>query len=135
MEASTGEVPDQRREILLSAMPRTFFYCDCNFRQTSVFFNMKTGLKIFLVLIAALLVLKLMPVILVMGGFSLAGLVVVGGLLVAALGVLVLLGVSVSAAALAVALVVAVALSPIWVPVLAVIGLIFLLKKAKRRMT
>lgn len=97
---------------------------------------MKTGLKIFLVLIAALLVLKLLPVILVMGGFSLAGLVVVvGGLLVAALGVLVLLGVSVSAAVLAVALVVAVALSPIWVPVLAVIGLIFLLKKAKRRMT
>jgi hypothetical protein len=34
-----------------------------------------------------------------------------------------------------VALVVAVALSPIWVPVLAVIGLILLLKKAKRRMT
>jgi hypothetical protein len=96
---------------------------------------MKTGLKIFLVLIAALLVLKLLPVILVMGGFSLAGLVVVGGLLVAALGVLVLLGVSVSVAALAVALVVAVALSPIWVLVLAVIGLIFLLKKAKRRMT
>jgi hypothetical protein len=96
---------------------------------------MKTGLKIFLVLIAALLVLKLLPVILVMGGFSLAGLVVVGGLIVAALGVLVLLGVSVSVAALAVALVVAVALSPIWVPVLAVIGLIFLLKKAKRRMT
>lgn len=97
---------------------------------------MKTGLKIFLVLIAALLVLKLLPVILVMGGFSLAGLVVVvGGLLVAALGVLVLLGVSVSAAVLAVALAVAVALSPIWVPVLAVIGLIFLLKKAKRRMT
>jgi hypothetical protein len=95
---------------------------------------MKTGLKIFLVLIAALLVLKLMPVILVMGGFSLAGLVV-GGLLVAALGVLVLLGVSVSVAVLAVALAVAVALSPIWVPVLAVIGLIFLLKKAKRRMT
>jgi hypothetical protein len=56
-------------------------------------------------------------------------------LLVAALGVLVLLGVSVSAAVLAVALAVAVALSPIWVPVLAVIGLIFLLKKAKRRMT
>ena len=96
---------------------------------------MKTGLKIFLVLIAALLVLKLLPVILVMGGFSLAGLVVVvGGLLVAALGVLVLLGVSVSAAVLALALVVAVALSPIWVPMLAVIGLIFLLKKAKRRM-
>jgi hypothetical protein len=95
---------------------------------------MKTGLKIFLVLIAALLVLKLLPVILVMGGFSLAGLVV-GGLLVAALGVLVLLGVSVSVAVLAVALAVAVALSPIWVPVLAVIGLIFLLKKAKRRMT
>lgn len=96
---------------------------------------MKTGLKIFLVLIAALLVLKLLPVILVMGGFSLAGLVVVGGLLVAALGVLVLLGVSVSVAVLAVALAVAVALSPIWVPVLAVIGLICLLKKAKRRMT
>jgi hypothetical protein len=96
---------------------------------------MKTGLKIFLVLIAAILVLKLLPVILVMGGFSLAGLVVVGGLLVAALGVLVLLGVSVSVAVLAVALAVAVALSPIWVPVLAVIGLIFLLKKAKRRMT
>ena len=96
---------------------------------------MKTGLKIFLVLIAALLVLKLLPVILVMGGFSLAGWVVVGGLLVAALGVLVLLGVSVSVAVLVVALAVAVALSPIWVPVLAVIGLIFLLKKAKRRMT
>lgn len=96
---------------------------------------MKTGLKIFLVLIAALLVLKLLPVILVMGGFSLAGLVVVGGLLVAALGVLVMLGVSVSVAVLAVALAVAVALSPIWVPVLAVIGLICLLKKAKRRMT
>jgi hypothetical protein len=96
---------------------------------------MKTGLKIFLVLIAALLVLKLLPVILVMGGFSLVGVLLVAGLIVAALGVLVLLGVSVSVAVLVVALAVAVALSPIWVPVLAVIGLIFLLKKAKRRMT
>jgi hypothetical protein len=78
------------------AMPRAIFASNATLDRRRCFFNMKTGLKIFLVLIAALLVLKLLPVILVMGGFSLAGLVVVGGLLVAALGVLVLLGVSVS---------------------------------------
>jgi len=51
---------------------------------------------------------------------------------VAAIAVLAALGLSVIAAVLAVALVVAVGLSPIWVPVLAVLGIIALVKKATR---
>jgi hypothetical protein len=77
-------------------------------------------------------VIKLLPALLVIGGVSLGGLLLAGCLIVAAIAVLAALGLSVIAAVLAVALVVAVGLSPIWVPVLAVLGIIALVKKATR---
>ena len=52
--------------------------------------------------------------------------------MIAAIGVLATLGLSVAAAVIGVALVVAVALSPIWVPVVAVLGIIALVKRTAR---
>ena len=83
---------------------------------------MKTFLKILLIVVLALLALKFLPVILV---GSIAGL-----LIAAVLGVV---GISLLAALLAgvlgVALGFAFALSPIWIPVLIVMGAISLFKK------
>jgi hypothetical protein len=83
---------------------------------------MKTFLKVLLILIAAVIAIKLLPVLLVIGGVSLGGLLLAGGLIVAAIGVLAALGLSV----------VAVGLSPIWVPVLAVMGIVALVRKTTR---
>ena len=84
--------------------------------------GMKTFLKISLIVVLALLALKFLPVFLVGG---------IAGLLIAA--VLGVVGVSLLAAMLAalvaVALGLAFALSPIWIPVLIVMGVISLFKK------
>ena len=82
---------------------------------------MKSFLKILLVAALLIVAIKLSPVI------FLGALV---GLLVAA--VLGAVGLSLVAALLAVALALAVALSPVWIPVLAVMGLISLFKKSGR---
>lgn len=79
---------------------------------------MKTFLKILLIAVLALLALKLTPVFAV-GAFI--------GLIVAA--VLSAVGLSLVAALVAVALAFAMALSPIWIPVLVVLGAISLFKK------
>ena len=83
---------------------------------------MKTFLKISLIVVLALLALKFLPVFLVGG---------IAGLLIAAvLGVVgVSLVVALLAALLAVALGLACALSPIWIPVLVVMGAISVFKK------
>ena len=82
---------------------------------------MKTFLKV--ILIAALLIvaIKISPV-LFLGAFV--------GLLVAA--VLGMIGISLLAGLVAVVLALAVALSPIWIPVLCVIGIVSLFRKADR---
>ena len=79
---------------------------------------MKTFLKISLIVVLALLALKVLPLV-VVGAIA--------GLLIAA--VLGLVGLSLLAALLAVALGFAFALSPIWIPVLLVMGAISLFKK------
>jgi len=83
---------------------------------------MKTFLKITLIVVLALLALKFLPVFLVGG---------IAGLLIAA--VLGVVGASLLVALLAVLLAVvlglAFALSPIWIPVLVVMGAISLFKK------
>ena len=79
---------------------------------------MKTFLNISLIVVLALLALKVLPLV-VVGAIA--------GLLIAA--VLGLVGISLLAALLAVALGLAFALSPIWIPVLLVMGAISLFKK------
>jgi len=79
---------------------------------------MNTFLKIFLIVVLSLLALKFLPVILI-GAF-------VGLLLAALLGGV---GLTLVALLLAVGIALALALSPIWIPVLIVMGLISLFKK------
>ena len=83
---------------------------------------MKTFLKILLIVALALLALKFLPVVLV---FSVAGLFIA-----AVLGVI---GISLLAGLLAILLMVALglafALSPIWIPVLIIMGAVSLFKK------
>jgi hypothetical protein len=79
---------------------------------------MNTFLKIFVIVVLALLALKFLPVILI-GAF-------IGLLLAAILGAF---GLSLVALLLAVGIALALALSPIWIPVLIVMGLISLFKK------
>jgi hypothetical protein len=83
---------------------------------------MKTFLKIFLIVVVSLLALKFLPVVLV-GAFV--------GLLVAAL--LGAFGLTLVGLLLAVAVALAVALSPIWIPVLIVMGVISLCRKLGAR--
>jgi hypothetical protein len=71
---------------------------------------MNTFLKVILILVAVVLALKLLPVLLVLGGVMAAGLAV---LACATLAMLVLF-------------------SPLWLPVLALIGLIALVRRAGR---
>ena len=79
---------------------------------------MNTFLKILLIVVLSLLALKFLPVILI-GAF-------VGLVLAAILGAF---GLTLVALLLAVGIALAMALSPIWIPVLIVMGLISLFKK------
>ena len=94
------------------------FQVPATFRQERCFSAMKSFLKILFVAALLIVAIKLSPVI------FLGALV---GLLVAA--VLGAVGLSLVAALVAIALALAVALSPIWIPVLAVMGLVSLLRK------
>lgn len=82
---------------------------------------MKTFLKILLIAALLVLAIKLGPVI-----FCAA----FGGLIVA--GLLGVLGISLLALLATVLLALAVALSPIWIPVLAIVGIVSLLKRDDR---
>ena len=82
---------------------------------------MKTGLIVLLALVAAVLLIKLLPLALVAGCFLTAGITAAA-----------VAGFSVLAAFFAVVFVLAVLLSPIWVPVLAIIGLIALCRRSGR---
>jgi hypothetical protein len=83
---------------------------------------MKTFLKGVLLVIVALLAVKFLPLI-----FAL------GCLLAAAVIGLLAIGASAIAALLGSAIVLAAVLSPVWVPVLAIIGIIALVKRSSRR--
>lgn len=81
-------------------------------------FAMKTAFKIILVVAILLVAIKLSPIVFVLA---------LGGLLVAA--VLGALGLSLLAAFTILVFALAAALSPIWIPVLAIVGLVALFKK------
>lgn len=82
---------------------------------------MKTFLKVVLLVIAAVIAVKLLPLTLGLGillGVSIVGLAAVG---VSALALILGLGVVLVAV-----------LSPIWIPVLAIVGLVALVKRSGR---
>lgn len=85
------------------------------------FSTMKTLLKILLAAALLLIAIKLSPILFI---GALIGLFVAG--------VLGVVGLSLVVALLAVALAFALALSPIWVPVLAIVGLVALFKRNER---
>lgn len=82
------------------------------------FRNMKTFLKILLIVVAVVVAVKLLPIAFIAG-------CVAAGLLAA----LAVLGVSLAALLVCAALGVAAVLSPIWVPVLAIIGIVSLYRR------
>lgn len=83
---------------------------------------MKTFLKVVLLLIAAVVAVKLLPLTLGLG-------ILLGVALVALAAV----GVSALALILGLGVVLVAVLSPIWIPVLAIFGLIALIKRSSRR--
>jgi hypothetical protein len=82
---------------------------------------MKTFLKVLIVLLVALLALKLLPVLL---GLGIA--------LIAVLALAAVLGLGAAGVLLGLALGLVALLSPIWLPVLAIVGLVALWEKLER---
>jgi hypothetical protein len=82
---------------------------------------MKTFLKVLLVVILAMVAIKLLP-----ATFALGCILAVG------LAILAAVGVSVLAIGLYVALAIVALLSPIWLPILAIVGIIALIKRWRR---
>jgi hypothetical protein len=89
---------------------------------------MNTPVKVLLCIVAAVLALKFLPVLLIPVALSGVALFAVGGLLFS--GVVAVAGLGL-AALLALLLICAV-LSPIWIPVLAVVGVIALIRRSTR---
>ena len=83
---------------------------------------MKTVLKVILIVALLLIAIKLSPIIFVAA---------LAGLLVAT--ILGALGLSLLAAFAAIVIALAVALSPIWIPVLVIVGMVSLIKRANSR--
>lgn len=83
------------------------------------FLDMKTFLKVLLIVVAVIVAVKLLPIAFIAG-------CVAAGLLAA----LAVLGVSLAALLVCAALGVAAVLSPIWVPVLAIIGIVSLCRRS-----
>jgi hypothetical protein len=88
------------------------------FRGPLGFKGMKTFLKILLIVMAAIVAVKLLP-------FALA----LGCVVAAGMGVVAVIGFSLAAGLLGAALLLALVLSPIWLPVMALVGIIALVKK------
>ena len=82
---------------------------------------MKTFLKILVIAALLIVAIKLSPVIFVAAFVGLIAAAVLGAI-----------GVSLAVALAAVLLAFAVALSPIWIPVLAIVGVVSLFRKAER---
>lgn len=81
---------------------------------------MNTFLKVLLIVIGVIVALKVLPFALVMGGLALAGIAAAA-----------IAGFSLVAAFLVAAFLVTVLLSPIWVPVLAIVGVIALCRRSQ----
>ena len=83
---------------------------------------MKTFFKVLLILIAALVAVKLLPVALV-----------IGCIVAVPVGLLAILGVSLVGVIVVAALVMAAVLSPVWLPVLAVVGIVTLCRRGRTK--
>jgi hypothetical protein len=93
---------------------------------------MRTFVKVLLVVLAAIVALRLLPLLMASFALSGAGLLLGGILLTGGIAAALGVGFVVLIALLVVALVVAAALSPIWIPVLLVVGLIALIRRCSR---
>lgn len=85
------------------------------------FRDMKTFLKVLLIIALAIVAVKLLPLTLV-----------VGGLLAAGVALLAVIGVSMLAIGTCLGLGLIALLSPLWLPVLALIGIVMLVKRHNR---
>ena len=85
---------------------------------------MNTFGKILLFTLLALVVLHLFPLLLIPVGLAVAAMLALGALLVGVLAALLGTGLSLGAGVLAVVLVLVAVLAPIWLPVLAIYGLV-----------
>ena len=90
---------------------------------------MKTFLIILLALVGAVVVVKLLPLALAPVIFVLGLLLLIAGLLVGGVAATVAAVLAVLVALLAGGLALVVVLAPIWIPVLAIVGLIALIKR------
>lgn len=90
---------------------------------------MNTFLKVLLFVILGLVCLKLLPFLFIPVALAFAGLLAVGALLMGGVATVAATGLTVVAGILAVALVLVAALSPIWIPVLAIVGLVSLCRR------
>lgn len=89
------------------------------FREVPGFLGMKTFLKVLLIVVAVVIAVKLLPIAFV-----------VGCAVAALLAGLAVLGVSLAALLICAALAVAALLSPIWVPILAIVGIVALCRRS-----
>ena len=89
---------------------------------------MKTFLIFLLALVGAVVVVKLLPLAFAPVIFVLGLLLLIGGLLVGGVAATVAAGLALLVGLLAGGVALAVVLSPIWIPVLAIVGLIALIK-------
>ena len=93
---------------------------------------MKTFLKVLLFVLLGLLAIKLLPFLLIpvfVGGI---GLLLAGGLAFGGVAAVAGIGVAVVVALVAILVTLLAVLSPIWIPVLAVVGLIALIPRSSR---
>ncbi len=95
--------------------------------------SMKTFLVVLLALVGAVVAVKLLPLALVPVIFVLGLLLLIGGLLVGGVAAAVAAVLALLVGLLAGGLALVVVLAPIWIPVLAVVGLIALIKRVNAR--
>ena len=91
--------------------------------------GMKTFLKIVLFSVLVLVLIKVFPVLLAPAFVAAAVMLVVGAVALAGLGAVVAAGLTAALFVLAIFLVVAAVLSPVWLPILALVGFISLLRR------
>jgi hypothetical protein len=93
---------------------------------------MKPFLKILLIVVAVLVCLHFLPVLLIPVFLGVAALVMVGLAVAGGLVGVAATGITLVATVLAVALIVLAVLAPIWLPVLAVYGLVMLCRRNRK---
>jgi hypothetical protein len=94
--------------------------------------GMKTFLKVLLFVLLGLLAIKLLPFVLLPVFVVGIGLLLAGGLAFSGIAAAAGIGVAVLVAVVALLVVLVAVLSPIWIPVLAVVGLIALIRRSSR---